>query len=192
MSDDETRQHQTKVTEKQLLSLLPNHIRPLFVNPPILSSEHAARFYLLMIACIKSVKPRDYFEWAWVKDIGLLNWEILRLQEFKRQIILFGQAEFVKERKSMAVPGETDELRETMSETDAISASALVYDKSRFDGYQTLERLIASAELRRDKIIRELECRREHTARQLGKASAEVIDGEFRREKIGSVSARAL
>jgi hypothetical protein len=70
-----------------------------------------------------------------------------------------------------------------MSKTNAASAGALLFDKSRFDGYQTLDRLIASAELRRDKIIRELECRREQMARHLGKPSAAVIDGQFDAKK---------
>jgi hypothetical protein len=46
------------------------------------------------------------------------------------------------------------------------------------DEYKSVDKLIASAELRRDRTLREIERRREHLARRLRKASDEIIDDE--------------
>jgi hypothetical protein len=170
----------------QFRSLIPIHIRPLFIDLPILWSEDPNIFFPMLFECIKSVDPRDYFEWVWVRDISLLNWEIRRLHGFKWQSIELGRMELMLRGKPVGwEPGETatDEIIDPWLKSDVVSAGVLLDDKFRFDTYQALDRMIASAELRRDKIIRELECRREHVARHPVKPSAAIIDGRFRAKK---------
>jgi hypothetical protein len=170
----------------QFQSLIPIRIRPLFTDLPILTSEDPNIFFALLFECIKSVDPRDYFEWVWVRDISLLNWEIRRLHGFKWQIIEVGRIEVMLSSKPANWdPGEnaTDEVIDPWLKSNVVSAGVLLEDKFRFDTYQALDRMIASAELRRDKIIRELECHREHVARHPVKPSAAIIDGRFRAKK---------
>jgi hypothetical protein len=47
------------------------------------------------------------------------------------------------------------------------------------DEYKSVDKLIASAELRRDRTLREIEHRREHLARRLRKASDEIIEDKI-------------
>ena len=49
----------------------------------------------------------------------------------------------------------------------------------RINQYNSVDKLIASAELRRARTLREIERRREYLAQRLRKASNDVIDGEF-------------
>jgi len=61
-------------------------------------------------------------------------------------------------------------------DSEESSAEVLIY---RINQYKSIDSLIASAEARRAKTLREIERRREYLARRLRKASDEIIDGEF-------------
>lgn len=55
------------------------------------------------------------------------------------------------------------------------SAQLFIY---LIDQYKGVEKVIASAERRRDETLRNIERRREHLARRLRKASDEVVNGK--------------
>jgi hypothetical protein len=59
---------------------------------------------------------------------------------------------------------------------DSVTARSLVAD---LDSFERIERLIASAEARRNAALRELERHRSAFAERLRRATEEVVDGEF-------------
>ena len=62
---------------------VPAEIRALLGESPLLATEDPNRYYALLAKLALEVKPRDFVEWLWVKDIADLTWEIIRLRRIK-------------------------------------------------------------------------------------------------------------
>jgi hypothetical protein len=138
-------------------------------------------------------------EWLEVKDVVDLTWDILRLRRFKALIIELSrdapddsdeETESDKEAEtdgeSEADPAggtaeaETDEdspegsepdLRDAEDELDPAETKAVEIFLDKLDDWERIDSLIASAEIRRALIFRELERRRSIWADRLRKAS---------------------
>jgi hypothetical protein len=178
-------------------SLVPTEVRALFGDPPLLRGEEPSLYNNLMDQFSKLVEPKDMIEWWWVKDMTDHSWEIRRLRRFKVLIVELRRDQVVDNRglwntlgtnvKYVPVPvpdgeKETGELQENPDYVpepvpDSEKDSAQMFVDS-VDDYKSVDKLIASAELRRDRTLREIERRREHLARRLRKASDEIIDNE--------------
>ena len=131
------------------------------------------------------VEPKNVIEWLWVKDIVDLFWEIARLRRY-RALLIEREREgknadigYAREHRELSL---FDRLKRPQIEaprnaprldTEADSASLLIYYLRQ---YETIDKLLTSAELRRDRILRELDFRRERIALLLRKISDEVID----------------
>jgi len=61
---------------------------------------------------------------------------------------------------------------------DSEKGSALFF-RCQIDQYKNADRLIGSAELRRDRILREIERRRENLAERLRKASKAIVEDKI-------------
>jgi len=128
----------------------------------------------------KIVEPKDMIEWWWVKDITDHSWEIRRLRRFKVLFVEVGRDQLFENQLSMHPEDEEDEAPEyvppPVPDSEKDSARLLMY---RINQYKSVDTLIASAERRRARTLREIESRREHLAGRLRQASNEIIDGEF-------------
>jgi hypothetical protein len=62
---------------------LPAKIRALLGKPPLLANEDLSDYNALLNELAREVKPKDFIEWLWVKDIADLTWEIIRLRRIK-------------------------------------------------------------------------------------------------------------
>jgi hypothetical protein len=148
-------------TEHKPLSTLsrsvPADIEGLFGEPPLLSTEDPSLYWAMLDRFIECVEPKNVIEWLWVKDIVDLCWEIARLRRYRALFIEFRRGK---------------SFDEVQSETG--SARLMLYENSEV--YQDVEKFLASAELRRDRILRELDFRRERIAPLLRKTSDELID----------------
>jgi hypothetical protein len=154
--------------------LVPAEVQALFGDPPLLLGEDNGLYYTLMDHFTKLVEPKDIIEWWWVKDMTDHTWEIRRLRRFK---VLF----FELQRDH--TQGDRD-MRHLIEKRDF----SIVPDSEKdwadvfmglIDRYKGVDKLIASAELRRDHTLREIERRRENLARRLRNASSEIVDGEL-------------
>jgi hypothetical protein len=117
-------------------------------------------------------------EWWWVKDITDHTWEIRRLRRFKVLFVELRRDDMVKAREMFATAGADEDAEYKpvpIPESEKDSAGLFI---RLIDQYKGVEKMIASAERRRDETLREIERRREHLARRLRKASDEVIRGE--------------
>ena len=125
----------------------------------------------------KLVDPKDMIEWWWVKDMTDHTWEIRRLRRFKVLFVELQRDRTHENQKMQATVGlDEDEEPEPVPLPDSEKDSAEFY---LIDRYKGVDRLIASAELRRDRTLREIERRRENLARRLRNASSEMVDGEL-------------
>jgi hypothetical protein len=170
-------------TNSAIPSPVPPDVQALFGAPPLLRGEDAGLYDKLMVQFTSLVEPKDMIEWWWVKDITDHSWEIRRLRRFKVLFVELQRDQLVHNRELLATvgPDEDDEDEDVeyvpVPVPDSESDSAELF-KYVIDQYKNVDKLVASAELRRGHTLREIERRREHLARRLRKASDEIIDGE--------------
>jgi hypothetical protein len=181
---------------------IPANILALFGQPPLLSDESKTQYDELLCGFAGSVEARDIIEWFWVKDIADLTWEILRMRRFKVGIIDVAKKSALEAimlsltetgeilsfdlniSKRLAAQWFTDakakeEIFALLARHDlnaeAIAAQAFML---RCTELEAAERMLASAEKRRNETLREISLRREIVARQLREKSDRVIDTE--------------
>jgi hypothetical protein len=172
------------------LRCVPPDIQTLFGDPPVLSTEDVNVYWEMLDRFAGFVQPRNILEWFWVKDIVDLCWEINRLRHLRSQLI---ENELPKENTEIEEDGEDGEDGEEADDADAYSAASAEDTEERenaptldigghrsfrvlLENYQAIDKLITSAEMRRDRIFRELELRRERIAPLLRKASNQMIE----------------
>jgi hypothetical protein len=187
---------------------LPPRVRLLCGDPPVLSSEKRTDYEILFSYIADYVKPTDPIEWLWLKDVVDHTWEIRRLRRFKYQLIEFGSPrqdaetalphlpltgqndgieiglgfvsrlrlarDQLQKRRQEEALGKFRKPKRRPSEADAVqSLSQCIND------YQTLDRLLISAEERRNAVLREIDRRRDGLAQRMRQASEDIIDAEF-------------
>ena len=170
---------------------VPPDIQALFGDPPLLSTEDPNLYWGMFDRFAEFVDPTNIMEWFWVKDIVDLCWEITRLRRYRAQQIENARCqkipavEYVREHADGRDLCWMDKLRLTQPQieagrnaprldTEAGSAGLLILE--HLDTYETIDKLLMAAELRRDRILRELDIRRERIAPLLRKTSDELID----------------
>jgi hypothetical protein len=89
------------MSKKIILSFIPTHMRLLFADLVVLRSENIDLFYLQLWEFVQCVKPEDFVEWVWVRDVAVLNWEIRRWQQFKVFFVGFGHEEIERHLKEL-------------------------------------------------------------------------------------------
>ena len=179
--------HETDKAAKPLRSIPPD-IQALFGDPPLLSTEDPDLYWGMLDRLAESVAPRSTIEWLWIMDIGDLSWEIARLRRDRTQ-----QIEGARENRHATIeyqrkhpddhglwldPPSRELIKARRNaprlDTEADSANLLILEY--LETYETIDKLLMSAEVRRDRILRELDFRRERIAPLLRKTSDALID----------------
>jgi hypothetical protein len=166
---------------------VPPDIKALFGVPPVLSTEDPNLYWDMFDRFAEFVDPKNIMEWLWVKDIVDLSWEIARLRRYRGLLIereresKNAAIEYAREHADDRNLSWMDKLKQPQIEasrnaprldTEADSARLLISEY--LEMYETIDRLLTAAELRRDRILRELDSSRERIA--LRKKSDELID----------------
>lgn len=135
---------------------VPAEICDLWGKPPLLATESPKQYYALLVELVREVKPSDIIEWLWVKDVADLTWDILRYRRLK--------AAYLKDRTDVDDPSEASIFR--------WSAPPMI---TTLEGFQ---RILASAETRRNNALREIDRRRLDLGRVLRQMSDKIIEDE--------------
>ena len=171
--------------------------------------EDKKAFKQLMLQIAGAMEPRDYIEWLWVKDVADNTWDILRARRAKAVRLSLARKNAIRDiiqvhdnDGSFAMALELDEMH--MSEAQGV-VDGDVQAKARFAAIlkriglteqsvmdaaynreiahiERLQKLVDNAVARRDSILREVDRRRDATARRLRLAidqSEQIIDAEF-------------
>ena len=145
---------------------------------PLLMTESKAEFDRIRDALNEEIKPRGIIEQMYVADIAYLSWEVLRLRRSKAAIINLAFRAALKDliTQLLRQPGQhtfqlgdqpdelardwfsdpnvkkqiADLLREFEMDESAIEAEAIRHST---DDLERIDRLMASAEARRDKAL---------------------------------------
>ena len=79
--------------EGEILSSIPRHLDFLFEERPLLPGEQADQYDTLLQSIIAQVKPKDVIEALWSKDVVDLIWEARRYKRWRDQIISYARHE---------------------------------------------------------------------------------------------------
>src|SRR5258707_10482214 len=184
--------------------------------PPLLMSESAEEFAALRTALELEVKPKGIVEQIYVDDIAAIVWEIRRLRRCKTSIINNACRAALQSllREMMRSPGhlhtdrEADALAiEWFSNQQAKDKVSEIFRRFHLDDFavvaqatkdylsvlESLERMLASLESRRDKALRCVATYRDSLAKQIRQSSDRTLKGSdvLRLEHVPSKSATA-
>jgi hypothetical protein len=169
----------------------------LFGPPPLLEGEETAAYDELLVRISGAVNPADIFEEIWVRDLVDLVWEALRLRRLKASLmtatayrgleqILKPLVGFLEEQglaKAWAARDQSaikrvDKLLASAGLTmDAVMAQTLSIS---LDDIERIDRMIATAEVRRNAILREVDRHRTTWGQELRRAAQQAEDAEFK------------
>jgi hypothetical protein len=175
---------------------------------PLLITESPAEFKARLHQLETEIAPRGYIEKMYVRDIAAIDWEITRLRGAKAAIlnIAFPSALKALLAQLMRKPGEwshhVDKPAETLAKSwftseqakadvaellhrfgldlSAVEAEAI---SQRAPELEMLERMLASLEVRRNRLLLAIEDHRASFAQPLRASSDRVIDGKLPRPR---------
>lgn len=170
-----------------------------FLRPPAPHpGEDPKRYDELLGRVTAAVKPKDFLEQIWVRDVVDLIWEAFRLRRLKSALLVVSAPQGIEKilrglghsieasatAKDWAVadPEAVERVDQLLGEAgfdiDSVMAEALT---RRIESIERIDRLIANAEARRNAILREVERHRTAVAEALQRAAEaeEAEDAEF-------------
>jgi hypothetical protein len=184
----------------------PEELQAFFDDPPLVGSERRADYDAFLSAIATAEPPVDAIDWILLHDFADREWEMRRERRMRAEIIKFHHKEVVlallkatfdqsdrlgsTQNRIFLAPNEADlwasdpdartKIDRKLEERGHDPASVLVqaYMRAAAD-IDVIDRRLASYELRRNAVLREIGQRSEKRARNLEKTSQGIIDGEF-------------
>jgi hypothetical protein len=170
--------------------------------PPLIRDDTAAPYAALLAHIIAEVKPHGIVEHIWVRDFVDLAFEVVRLRGLKADLVTasaaeglskvlrdlgaddyFGLAKRWHAREPEAIAAVESALAAAGLGPGVVRAQALA---ARIGEVEAIERMIRSAEARRDEMLRQLYRHQAELAERLRRAAAaqqqieaDVQDAEF-------------
>ena len=140
------------------------------------------------------VKPKDFLEEMWVRDVVDLTWDSLRMRRVKTSLLTSALGEGLDELGIMGWKGAgklsnqwAKRNRQSVKQLDkkltseglSIEAPIAHVLASRIDQFERIDRMIMNAEARRNAALREIDRHRASLSLALRQASDDVIEAEF-------------
>jgi hypothetical protein len=168
----------------------------MFGPPPLVAGEDPAAYEELHSRISAAVKPKDFLEEIWVRDVVDLTWDSLRMRRLKaslltsvrgqglealvRPVLGWTDAEELSKQWTARDRGAVKQVDKQLAamgvNMDAPMAHALAL---RIDQFERIERMIMNAEARRNAALREVDRHRSSLAQALRQASDDVIEADF-------------
>jgi hypothetical protein len=166
----------------------------------LIQGEDPAAYQAMLKRVSIAVQPKDFLDEIWVRDIVDLSWETFRLRRLKAGLLNTGLGEgLVSVLASLRYPKQASLADHTLVERwvngdgdarqkvgqrltaggfsmEEVVATAL---SKNLDDFERVDRMIASAEARRNNALRELDRQRATLGAALRAAVEEAEDAEF-------------
>lgn len=158
-----------------------------FGPAPLFEGEDSAGYDELLARVSGAIKPADIIEEIWIRDIVALTWEALRLRRARAALLAAHRYAGVKRvlgpmcglkahdlseqwarREDEAVAAVDRHLATAGLTMDAVMAQTMSVE---IELVEKMDRMIASAEIRRNATLREIERRRSDFAARLRQAA---------------------
>jgi hypothetical protein len=182
-------------------SAVPVAVARVLAQRPLTADEAAADYDDLFGHVAAAVAPTDAIEWIWIKDVVDLVWEARRLRRLREALLATARVETLADmlRKFIEADGGSRAAAATEAgrlaggwgrhETracrrveqllaghgvtiEAVTASVFA---RRLRQFESIERMTAAAEGRRDRVLAEIEKRRDAVAWRLREAAQTVV-----------------
>ena len=180
---------------------------------PLLPGEKQADYADVAARVVRAAKPRDAIEEFLVRDVIDLTWEIFRLRRVKGGILKASMSAGVGEilkglgHGPESAPFYARRLGEKWAAGDkdarkeveaALAKAGLTIDEAtaktlerKLDSFERLDRMLASAEARRNNALREIDRHRDALGGGVRRSIEEIEDAEFRDVETGEAAAGA-
>lgn len=164
-------------------------------SSPVIVGENPEEYQALRRRIADTLRPRDLFEEDWAEDLVYQIWEIRRYRKMIGSLVkiieklawssvcrttgayLVTVGDFDDEDPDADADPFTAEMMKIIGDKDLVAAEAFAMRKADI---QTLSQMMARAEARRNRTLREIEHHREGLGKQL-----RAIADEFEGEKVG-------
>jgi hypothetical protein len=188
--------------------VVPPEVRPLLGPSWIIEGEDPELYEELLAQVGAAVQPRDLIDWLLLKDVVALTWEIQRTRRHRESLMRTARYEAMKSvlslllpRQNIVFPEDEEEWEVAplarlwfsgdaaatevvdhhlagagLSEQDVI-AQSLSENAREFD---RLDQQNERHEYRRDALLQQIERRRAGWAREVKRASEDIVDAEFK------------
>jgi hypothetical protein len=162
--------------------------------PPLIDGEDGVAYNQLYGGITAAVKPKDFLEEIWVRDVVDLSWEVLRLRRLKAKLLttctaaqvwgylkdLCGASQAQKLSAELGDPSVVARVNELLSAisltVESVTAEVFV---AIGEALERIDRLMMNAETRRNTALHEVERHRSTLAQALRRATHDVVDAEF-------------
>jgi hypothetical protein len=164
---------------------------------PLLPGEKEADYAAIAGSIVGASRPKDAIEDFLIRDVIDLTWEVLRLRCIKAGILKASMSVGVQ--RVLVGVGHSYPERDTLGEKWAagdgarskvnviLAKAGLTIDEataktleSKIDVFERIDRMLASAEARRNNALREIDRHRDAAGAAVRRAIDEVEDVEFR------------
>ena len=164
----------------------------------------------MAVRVVRAANPRDAIEEFLIRDVIDLTWEILRLRRLKSGILKasmslgvgeilngLGQSNhfYARRLEEKWAAGDKDARKEVEA---ALAKAGLTIDEAtaktlekKLDSFERLDRMLASAEARRNNALREIDRHRDALGGGVRRSIEEIEDAEFRDVETGEAAAEA-
>lgn len=183
-------------SQKPNASLSGSDAARFFGPPPLFVGEDPAQYEAMRDQISTAARPGDFLEEIWVNDVVDLVWEAQRLRRLKaallrarihegvekvmKRLLGFREGSNVARLWAIGQKGAMQDVERFLRQADltmeTVKAETLV---AHLDEFERIDRLIASAEARRDACLREIDRHRSGLAAALRRAADEIEDAEF-------------
>jgi hypothetical protein len=182
------------VVKKNRAAIAAQQVLCLFGPPPLLSTERREHFEQILAHLVFEVAPAGAIEQMWVYDIAVLVWEMMRLRRYKAMHVERWIPDFIRSTARQFIgEDETDEPKDFADSyfrdseqrqklVDALAESNLTIDLIDAEAFHAawkskeIEPMLASLQVRRDAIIREIGAYRDSLARRVKKAVDDIVE----------------
>lgn len=163
---------------------------------PLFAGEDEIAYDQLLARVFAAVKPADVIEEIWIQDIADLSWEVVRLRRLKAELLtssahkglrrvlnaLLGdqEAQNLTQQWAAQIPEALEEVKGILAGADMTMDVVMVQTLSVvIDQFERVDRMIMSAEMRRNAALREIDRHRSALAGTLRRATNDVEEAEF-------------
>ena len=182
------------------IQIVPSGEPDFFGAPPLIQGENPADYQALLKRVSVAVRPRDFLDEIWVRDIVDLYWEMLRLRRLKAGLLNASMGDGLRAVLGSLMPTGTSSLttqalvqswingspdsRKKVEQSlaaagfsmDVVVAAAL---SKKLDEFERIDVMITRAEARRNNALREIDRHRATLGAALRAAVDDAEDAEF-------------
>jgi len=182
------------------IQIVPSGEPDFFGAPPLIQGENPADYQALLKRVSVAVRPRDFLDEIWVRDIVDLYWEMLRLRRLKAGLLnasmgdglravlgslrSTGSSSLTTEALVQSWLNGSPDSRKKVEQSlaaagfsmDVVAAAAL---SKKLDEFERIDVMITRAEARRNNALREIDRHRATLGAALRAAVDDAEDAEF-------------